>query len=70
MQYYENSAAVMNVKMIESLITSLMRHHLQLSTPESVVADKKSTRTLISINFFLQKIKYFYYYQKWSNSSL
>jgi len=59
MQYCDSSATVMNVRMIESLITNLMKHHLQLSIPDPVATEVISTRIPITLNYFVQKKKCF-----------
>jgi DNA-binding CsgD family transcriptional regulator len=58
MQYYENSASVMNIKLIESLISNLMKQHLQLRMPEPMPADERPTRIPITLNYFTQKKRF------------
>ncbi len=57
MQYQENTAALINGKMIESLISNLMKCHLQINMPESVASDS-TARVPITLNYFVRKRKY------------
>ncbi len=59
MQHYENSASVLNLKIIESLISGLIRQHLQIRMTDLKPIDEKPTRTPITLNYFVKKKRFF-----------